>query len=232
MDNFSLAGCVDALLPQIQCGRCGFSACGPYAAAIARGEADINRCSPGGESTIETLARLLGEDPEPLDPECVEEVLRTVAVIDEGWCVGCARCLAVCPVDAIVGAPGQMHTVIGRECTGCGRCVDSCPMDCISMAPVIPLGAALEANPDACAAAAGGQVADWPSGWGRLQADTARRRYQARQTRLAHRQRERSERLEQKRLLISERASGNTIRRAAIEAVLARVHARREGHTR
>lgn len=127
---------IDAILPQTQCGQCGFAGCHPYAEAIAKGEADINRCPPGGQMVITQLADLLGMDPKPLDGavgEAVEQKL--VAVIQEQWCVGCTLCIQACPVDAIVGAAKQMHTVIARECTGCKLCVPACPVDCILMVP-------------------------------------------------------------------------------------------------
>ncbi|MCW8918615.1 MAG: electron transport complex subunit RsxB [Gammaproteobacteria bacterium] len=127
---------VDAILPQTQCGQCGFPGCRPYAEAIANGEADINRCPPGGETVILALADLLGVDPKPLDAEVGEERPRTVAVIDEQLCIGCTLCIQACPVDAILGAAKQMHTVIAKECTGCALCVEPCPVDCIAMVPL------------------------------------------------------------------------------------------------
>lgn len=127
---------VDAILPQTQCGQCGFAGCRPYAEAIARGEADINRCPPGGETVILALSDLLGVDPKPLDEEVGEEQAKEVAIIDEDICIGCTLCIQACPVDAILGAAKQMHTIIESECTGCELCVDPCPVDCISMHPI------------------------------------------------------------------------------------------------
>jgi len=127
---------VDAILPQTQCGQCGFPGCRPYAEAIANGEADINRCPPGGETVILALADLLGVDPKPLDDEVGEEKAKTVAVIDEQTCIGCTLCIQACPVDAILGAAKQMHTVIESECTGCELCLEPCPVDCILMVPL------------------------------------------------------------------------------------------------
>ncbi len=127
---------IDALLPQTQCGQCGFAGCRPYAEAMAAGEVDINRCPPGGETTIIALADLLGRDPKPLDEEVGAEKPKMVAVIDEDWCIGCTLCIQACPVDAIVGASKQMHTVIEAECTGCELCIEPCPVDCITMEPV------------------------------------------------------------------------------------------------
>ncbi|MGR6874025.1 electron transport complex subunit RsxB [Pseudomonas sp. HK3] len=128
---------IDALLPQTQCGQCSFPGCRPYAEAIASGEEKINKCPPGGESTIAAIADLLGVEPEPLDAEHgTEKESAMVAVIREDECIGCTKCIQACPVDAILGAAKQMHTVIADECTGCDLCLDPCPVDCIDMVPV------------------------------------------------------------------------------------------------
>ena len=127
---------IDALLPQTQCGRCKYPACRPYAQAIAQGDAEINRCLPGGEATILALARLLDRAPRPLDPSLGPPPQPAVAWIDEDRCIGCARCLAPCPVDAIVGARRHRHTVLADRCTGCELCLPPCPVDCIEMRPV------------------------------------------------------------------------------------------------
>jgi electron transport complex protein RnfB len=124
---------VESLLPQTQCGQCGFPGCRPYAEAVARGEEEINRCVPGGEATVRALADLLGRDPMPLE---VEEKPAAVAVIDEQACIGCTLCLQACPVDAILGAPKQLHGIIAAECTGCELCLPPCPVECIHMVPV------------------------------------------------------------------------------------------------
>jgi electron transport complex protein RnfB len=126
---------IDALLPQTQCTRCGYAGCAPYAAAIARGEARINQCPPGGSATILALAQLLGRPREPLNPVHGMETPPRVAWIDESRCIGCARCLAPCPMDAIVGAAKYMHTVLAERCTGCELCLPPCPVDCIEMRP-------------------------------------------------------------------------------------------------
>jgi electron transport complex protein RnfB len=126
---------IDALLPQTQCTRCGYEGCRPYAQAIAAGEAPINQCPPGGAATIEALARLLGRTPLPLNPANGIEGPPLVALIDEEACIGCARCLPPCPVDAIIGARRQMHTVVLSLCNGCELCIAPCPVDCISMVP-------------------------------------------------------------------------------------------------
>jgi len=127
---------IDAILPQTQCGQCTYAGCRPYAEAIASGEADINQCPPGGEATIQSLAELLGVDPKPLNAEHGVHHEKRVAVIDEQLCIGCTLCIQACPVDAILGAAKQMHTVIESECTGCELCVPPCPVDCISMVPL------------------------------------------------------------------------------------------------
>jgi electron transport complex protein RnfB len=123
---------IDALLPQTQCTRCGYQGCLPYATAIAQG-APINQCPPGGSATIEALARLLGRAALPLNPDFGVEAPPRVAVIDETRCIGCAKCLPPCPVDAIIGAPRFMHTVAAQLCNGCELCIAPCPVDCISM---------------------------------------------------------------------------------------------------
>ena len=126
---------VEALLPQTQCGQCSFPGCRPYAEAIANGEA-INKCPPGGETTIQALADLLDIEAIPLDAEHGEENSKTVAYIREDECIGCTKCIQACPVDAILGAAKQMHTIIAGECTGCDLCVEPCPVDCIDMLPI------------------------------------------------------------------------------------------------
>lgn len=127
-----LAARIDLLLPQTQCGRCGHPGCLPYARAIAAGD-PFNRCPPGGASTIAALADLLGAEPRPLDPAHGAPLPRSVAFIRETECIGCTKCLPACPVDAIVGATRQLHTVIAELCTGCDLCIDPCPVDCIEM---------------------------------------------------------------------------------------------------
>lgn len=127
---------IDTLLPQTQCGQCTYAGCRPYAEAIANGEADINQCPPGGETTIIALADLLGRDAKPLNPEHGIEKPKRIAIIDEAICIGCTLCIQACPVDAILGAAKQMHTVIAAECTGCDLCVPPCPVDCIDMVEI------------------------------------------------------------------------------------------------
>jgi electron transport complex protein RnfB len=125
---------VEALLPQTQCGQCGYPGCRPYAEAIANGD-KVNKCPPGGTATMEKLAELMGVDQEPLNAEAQESV-KKVAYIREDECIGCTKCIQACPVDAILGAGKLMHTVIAKDCTGCDLCVEPCPVDCIDMIPV------------------------------------------------------------------------------------------------
>ena len=127
---------IDELLPQTQCGQCGFPGCRPYAESIAAGDV-INKCPPGGQSTINAIANLLDVPAPELDAEHgVESEVKTVAYIREDECIGCTKCIQACPVDAILGAAKLMHTVITDECTGCDLCVEPCPVDCIDMLPV------------------------------------------------------------------------------------------------
>lgn len=130
-----IADQIESLLPQTQCGQCSYPGCRPYAEAIANGEA-INKCPPGGETTINALADLLDVEAVPLDAEHGEENVTNVAFIREDECIGCTKCIQACPVDAILGAAKQMHTVIASECTGCDLCVEPCPVDCIDMLPI------------------------------------------------------------------------------------------------
>ena len=127
---------IDAILPQTQCGQCGYPGCRPYATAIAKGEADINQCPPGGDAGVRALADLLGVEYKPLNAKFGQPKPKSVAVIDENLCIGCTLCIQACPVDAILGAAKHMHTVIASECTGCELCVAPCPVDCISMQPI------------------------------------------------------------------------------------------------
>ncbi|MDZ7839769.1 MAG: RnfABCDGE type electron transport complex subunit B [Gammaproteobacteria bacterium] len=130
-----LVDAVDAWLPQTQCTQCGYPRCLDYARAVVDGDADINQCPPGADITIHGLAALLERDPKPLNSDYGEHKPRTVVRIDEPRCIGCTLCIQACPVDAIVGASKQMHTVIESECTGCEVCLPPCPVDCIDVLP-------------------------------------------------------------------------------------------------
>lgn len=200
--NHSIADKIDALLPQIQCTRCGYQDCRAYARAIAFGQCDINRCPPGGVGAIERLADLLGRSPLPLDPKYGREEERKVAVVDEAWCIGCRLCIDACPVDAIVGAPKRMHTVIEAECTGCELCLPPCPVDCIRMLPV-------RSGPRSASA------------WLEVRAPKARQRYEFRKRRLADEAQRRSNRAHRTAMpSLSER-------KADIDAAVERVRSRR-----
>ncbi|MBL1141372.1 MAG: RnfABCDGE type electron transport complex subunit B [Proteobacteria bacterium] len=122
---------IEKVLPQTQCGDCSFNGCQPYAEALAQNKTDINRCLPGGDETVKELAVLLGTKIKPLYKESKDTNI--VALIDESICIGCVKCISACPVDAILGAPKQMHSIINQYCTGCELCIAPCPVDCISM---------------------------------------------------------------------------------------------------
>ncbi|HEX7642180.1 MAG TPA: electron transport complex subunit RsxB [Burkholderiaceae bacterium] len=172
----SLADRIEDALPQTQCTKCGYAGCRPYAEAIAEGKAGINQCPPGGAQGIARLATLLGKPIIPLNLEHGVERPRPVAVIDEAICIGCTLCIQACPVDAIVGAGKQMHTVVAELCTGCDLCVAPCPVDCIAMVDVTS-----------------GKTG-WDA-WSQEQADAARARHDFRVARLKREKEENDARL-------------------------------------
>lgn len=213
---------INALLPQTQCTRCGYPDCAAYARAIAAGEAGIHQCPPGGAEGVRRLAALTGLPEQPLSPEHGQEGPRTLAVIDEAWCIGCTLCIQACPVDAIIGTNKHMHTVIEADCTGCELCVPVCPVDCIALVPAH----AGDAPPTGWAA------------WSQPQADAARERHDWRTVRLVRAQAEHEARLQAKaehKLAHLAEVSKLTepseldAKRAVIEAALARARARRQG---
>ena len=148
----TLADRIDALLPQTQCGQCGYHGCRPYAEAIAHGAAPINLCPPGGTAGIARLAELLRVPALPLNPDNGVEHPRMLAHIIEADCIGCTKCIQACPVDAIIGAAKLMHTVLDEDCTGCELCVAACPVDCIVLLPMPLEQAADPAHADAARA--------------------------------------------------------------------------------
>ena len=129
---------LDRILPQTQCGQCGYDGCRPYAEAMADGIADIDRCPPGGDSGARALARLLGVAAKPYDRSRGTHLPAAVALVIEADCIGCTKCIQACPVDAIIGGSKRMHVVIEPLCTGCELCVPACPVDCIEMLPLTP----------------------------------------------------------------------------------------------
>lgn len=217
----ALARLIDAALPQTQCTRCGYPDCAAYARAVARGEAGINQCPPGGAEGIARLAALTGREPLPLDPAHGAEGPLRLAVIDEAWCIGCTLCIKACPVDCIVGAPKLMHTVVADQCTGCELCIPACPVDCIGLV-------------DSSGARTG-----WAA-WSAAQADQARDRYAFRQIRLVQAARDNDARLAAKAEAKladlpnqTQHTDPATIerKRAVIEAALARARARQQSRT-
>jgi len=216
----SLVEQLNNALPQTQCTRCGYPNCQRYAEAITQGEADINQCPPGGIEGVERLAALTGLAVKPLNPDNGLEGPRTIAIIDEAWCIGCTLCIAACPTDAIVGANKRMHTVVEAYCTGCELCIPACPVDCISLEPI-------DIN-----------LSGWAS-WPQELADLARQRYDARSARLKREAIEHDERLQAKAVKKladlpthtkgTEHAPEVDRKRAIIEAALAKAKARQAG---
>lgn len=211
----NLAARVLGALPQTQCTRCGYPDCKAYARAIAHEQAPINQCPPGGAQGIARLARITGRPVEPLNPAYGTQGPRTLAVIDEAWCIGCTLCIEVCPTDAVLGSNKVMHTIIEPACTGCELCVPVCPVDCISLEVVT-------------------QSTGWQA-WSQAQADEARSRYAARQQRLAmaHTERTHKHTRELEAKLADPAAhtqpadqAGLDRKKAIIEAALARARAR------
>nr|WP_236600057.1 electron transport complex subunit RsxB [Ramlibacter alkalitolerans] len=214
-----MAARLHAALPQTQCTRCGYPDCAGYAEAIAAGEAEVNQCPPGGAEGVARLAAIAGRPLLPLNPANGVEGPRTVAVIDEDWCIGCTLCLDACPTDAILGGNKRMHTVIEPCCTGCELCVPVCPVDCIALEN------------------ASGDRTGWQA-WSQAEAGQALARYEARKLRQDREAREHAQRLEEKARAkladlpaLTHGAQGEELARkkAVIEAALARARAKREG---
>ncbi len=211
----TLADLIEDALPQTQCTRCGYPDCRHYAEAIANGEADINQCPPGGAEGIRRLAAITAHAVKPLNPVNGHEGPLRVAVIDEDWCIGCTLCIKACPVDAIIGAPKVMHTVIPQDCTGCELCIAPCPVDCIAMVDVTP------------------NKTGWDA-WTPTQADTARKRYAFHLMRVERDKHDNEERLEGKRVakleeLGEDKDAEAERKRAIIAAAMERARLAREG---
>ncbi|OGT00418.1 MAG: hypothetical protein A3F73_02315 [Gallionellales bacterium RIFCSPLOWO2_12_FULL_59_22] len=204
-----MADRIDAILPQTQCGKCGYPGCRPYAEAIAAGEAGINKCPPGGEEGIRELADLLGVEFKPFGDDVVLKP-QSVAFIDENLCIGCTLCLQACPVDAISGASKLMHTIIAPLCTGCELCIAPCPVDCISMQPL----------PQAARSKQAALVEK------RAAAKAARERYQFRLERIERDKREKADKLAQKEKAVAQSvAAPKANAQALIQAALERAKA-------
>ncbi len=201
-EDTPLADRIDAILPQTQCGKCGYAGCRPYAEALAAGEADINKCPPGGEEGIRELADLLGVKFKPFGADVVLKP-PSIAFIDENLCIGCTLCIQACPVDAIAGASKLMHTIIAALCTGCELCVAPCPVDCISM---LLLPERIMSRDEKRAAA-----------------NAARERYRFRLERIERDKREKAERLAQK--TAAKPAAAPADAQALIQAALERARA-------
>lgn len=211
----ALTARLHAALPQTQCTRCGYPDCAGYAQAIADGAADINQCPPGGAQGIARLAAIVARPTLPLNPLHGDQGPRSVAVIDEAWCIGCTLCIEACPTDAILGSNKRMHTVIERYCTGCELCVPVCPVDCIALENVT------------------GERSGWHA-WSQAQADEALARYRARKDRLAREEGQQAARLAAAARPADPPGSADDApdgeadpKRAIIEAALARARARK-----
>jgi electron transport complex protein RnfB len=216
----SRADQIEDLLPQTQCTKCGYPACRPYAEAIADGSANYNQCPPGGRQGIERLATYLGKPVIPLNPVNGIEKPRARAFIDEAICIGCTLCIQACPVDAIIGAAKQMHTILPDLCTGCDLCVAPCPVDCISMIEVTA------------------PLTGWDA-WPQQQADAARERHDLRAQRLQREKQENEARLaakaaaklrevESENTLTPEEKAEQARKKAIIQAAIERARLKKE----
>ena len=200
----TLADQLDAVLPQTQCRECDFAGCRPYAEAMARGNAQINRCPPGGIAVLEQLAELLNLDAEQYRDQVLADTREpATAIIREAECIGCTKCIQACPVDAIIGAGKLMHSIIAQECTGCGLCIEPCPVDCIDL-----------------------QSLTTPN----YDRDKAKARYQARQERLEQRQKQDRAQHQQAKQASIDKAQSKAAKLAHIQAALAQAKQKRDNH--
>lgn len=228
MKEVSLAEEIDAILPQTQCRQCGFSGCRPYAEAIAEGRAQINQCPPGGEDGIHHLARLLGVKPLPLNTVHGVFKPKEEALIDEQACIGCTLCIQACPVDAIVGAARQMHTVVSGECTGCALCLEPCPVDCIQMVLPKEYSASTEIGVHVSRTEPDHQDYEVERVEKKKAADRARARYRLRLQRLEREKQGREERLAKRTEATAPVAClspGDSLKKITIRAALERAKA-------
>ncbi|WP_295951457.1 RnfABCDGE type electron transport complex subunit B [Rhodoferax sp.] len=207
-----LAAQINAALPQTQCTRCGYPDCAAYAQAIAEDSAPINQCPPGGAEGIARLAAITGQPALALNPDFGIEAVRTMAVIDEAWCIGCTLCIAACPTDAIFGSNKRMHSVISAHCTSCELCLPACPVDCIQM---------LNAS---------GSRTGW-SAWSTADAEHARLRYANHSNRLSQDVRQspkkHEEKIEAEPVAAAQASPPIDPKKATIAAALARARAQR-----
>lgn len=213
----ALAARILAVLPQTQCTRCGYPDCAAYAQAVSTGAAGINQCPPGGAQGIAWLATITGQPVQALNPVHGAETPRSVAFIDEDWCIGCTLCLDACPTDAIFGINKLMHTVIEAYCTGCELCLPVCPVDCIKLENIT-------------------KTATGWAAWSRQQADLAQSRYESNSYRRSREKGPSVKRLEEKVLQTTAASNHPPVhtnvaiqeqKNAVIEAALARARVKR-----
>ena len=214
----SLVGQIDAVLPQTQCTQCDFDGCKPYAEAIAKGEAEINQCPPGGQDGVDALAELFGREALPLNEAHGETLPRRIAVVDEKVCIGCTLCIQACPVDAFVGSSKVMTQVIAKECTGCDLCLPVCPVDCIDMVESQPIEIAPYSDDTQMKEAVyQRQIQE------RAIRDNSRNRFEFHQARIERNKRERDDLLKSKMVALKEKMAKDKAQKEKINAAMQRV---------
>ena len=197
---------IDALLPQTQCGECGYPGCRPYAQAIAAGQTTIELCAPGGLDTLYALAKLTDQTAEPYVAKVTQNTRPpTIACIRESDCIGCTKCIQACPVDAIIGAAKQMHVILEAECTGCRLCIEPCPVDCIDLVEIAR---------------------------SQFKPATAKQRFEQRQTRLTQQQQQRWQQHQQALRQQTNTHHSRQQRQDYIQQAIARVKAKRHTQQR